>query len=115
MVTRSRKRVRRYRVARSAKSAAVSSSSRPVCTSSAAGTERAEPGEKSPSDGYWHMTARYTTVISRKRAHLFLFISNPLSGIGTGPKWLPAPSSEIGQLMTDHWSTHLNHTRICIT
>lgn len=61
------------------------------------------------------MTTRYTAVISRKRAHLFLFISNPLSGIGTGPKWLPAPSSEMGQLMTDHWSTHLNHTRICIT
>lgn len=115
MVTHSRKRVRRYRVARSARSAAGASSGGPVGTSSAAGTKRAEPGEKSPSDGYWHMTARYTTVISRKRAHLFLFISNPLSGIGTGPKWLPAPSSEIGQLMTDHWSSHGRCTRICIT
>ena len=60
------------------------------------------------------MTTRYTAVTSRTRAHLFLFISNPLSGIGTGPKWLPAPPSEIGQLMTDHWSSHGRCTRICI-
>lgn len=30
---------------------------------------------------------------------LILFISNPLSGIATGPQWLPAPWGEIGQLM----------------
>ena len=30
---------------------------------------------------------------------LLLFISNPLSGIATGPQWLPAPWGEIGQLM----------------
>ena len=45
------------------------------------------------------MTPRYTAVTSRTRAHLFLFISNPLSGIATGPQWLPAPWGEIGQLM----------------
>ena len=61
------------------------------------------------------MATRYTAVTSRTRAHLFLFISNPLSDVVTGPKWLPAPSSEIGQLMTGHWSTHLNRTRLCIT
>ncbi len=60
------------------------------------------------------MTARYTAVTSRTRAHLFLFISNPLSGIVTGPKWLPAPSSEIGQLMTDHWPSHGRCTSIYI-
>ena len=60
------------------------------------------------------MATRYTAVISRTRAHLFLFISNPLSGIVASPKWLPAPSSEIGQLMTDHWSSHGRCTRICI-
>ena len=70
MVTHSRKRVRRYRVARSARSAAGASSGGPVGTSSAAGTKRAEPGEKSPSDGYWHMTARYTTVISEATTSL---------------------------------------------
>ena len=67
------------------------------------------------------MTTRYTAVTSRRkedpvlvRAHLFLFISNPLSGIGTGPKWLPAPPSEISQLMTDHWPSHDRCTRIYI-
>lgn len=50
----------------------------------------------------------------QNEGHLFLFISNPLSGIVTGPKWLPAPSSEIGQLMTDHWSSHGRCTSICI-
>ncbi|OLO75315.1 hypothetical protein BKH16_08805 [Actinomyces oris] len=30
---------------------------------------------------------------------LLLFVSNPLSGIATGPQWLPAPWGEIGQLM----------------
>ena len=46
------------------------------------------------------MTARYTAVTSRTRAHLFLFIPIPLSGITTGPQWLSAPSRGIGQLMT---------------
>jgi len=45
---------------------------------------------------------------------LILFISNPLSGIATGPQWLPAPWGEIGQLMTGHWSSHGRCTRICI-
>lgn len=30
---------------------------------------------------------------------LLLFISNPLSGIATGPQWLPAPWGAIGQMM----------------
>lgn len=30
-------------------------------------------------------------------AVLLLFVSNPLSGLGTGPEWLPAPWGEIGQ------------------
>ena len=54
----------------------------------------------SPSGEYSCMTARYTAVTSRTRDHLFLFIPIPLSGITTGPQWLPAPSRGIGQLMT---------------
>ena len=46
------------------------------------------------------MTTRYTAAISTTRAHLFLFIPIPLSGITTGPQWLSAPSRGIGQLMT---------------
>ena len=60
------------------------------------------------------MTTRYTAVTSRTRARLFLFISNPLSGIGTGPKWLPTPPSEVGQLMAGYWPSHDRCTRIYI-
>ena len=60
------------------------------------------------------MTTRYTAVISRRKEGPSLHIYLPLSDVVTGPKWLPAPSNEIGQLMTDHWPSHGRCTRICI-
>lgn len=114
-IIRSRKRVCRYRVAHNARSTAVSPSDYPICAPSTTGTERVSPGEIGPSGECWHTTAHYTAMTSRTRAHLFLFISSPLSGVVTGPKWLSAPSSEIGRLMTDRWPSHGRRTSIYIT
>ena len=74
-------------------------------------------GFRTIDGGFWMTTGALTlgiaaislTVIGAKDllgypglglgGFLILFISNPLSGIATGPQWLPAPWGEIGQLM----------------